>query len=127
MPVVNTCVNEVNHRLIVSRLPGRLGEFPAGGVTGWLEGWEKAGLGDGLWERPERQCGPLLAVHFQSCLDPEQCQGTRERCRSLLCLEKGAKSANGSKGALCLSSRDFLRNLTLRVIEGISADSKRLA
>ena len=60
MPVVNTCVNEVNHRLIVSRLLGRSGGFPAGGVIGWLEGWglqpregEKAGLGNGLWERRE--------------------------------------------------------------------------
>lgn len=34
MPVVNTCVNEVNHRLMVSRLSGRLGGFPAAGRLG---------------------------------------------------------------------------------------------
>lgn len=32
--MVNTCVNEVNHRLIVSRLPGRLG-----GISCWHWSW----------------------------------------------------------------------------------------
>ena len=34
MSVVNTCVNEVNHRLIVSRLPGRLGR-----ISCWRCNW----------------------------------------------------------------------------------------
>lgn len=39
MPVVNAGVNEVNRWLIVSRLPGRLGGLPAGGVIGQVESW----------------------------------------------------------------------------------------
>lgn len=41
MSMVNTCVNEVNHRLIVSRLPGRLGRISCGHCS-WLV-W-KAGV-----------------------------------------------------------------------------------
>lgn len=35
MPVVNTCVNEVNHRLTISRLPGRLRRISCGRCN-WL-------------------------------------------------------------------------------------------
>ena len=57
MSMVNTCVNEVNHRLIVSRLPGRLGRISCGHCS-WLV-WKagvcsvhrvKSWLGNGQWE-----------------------------------------------------------------------------
>lgn len=76
--VVNGCVNEVNHRLMISRLPGGRAGFPCRGVIGQvvsLGAVRKAVLCSGPWERWEavqpcdRTCqthlGPAPGPHFR--------------------------------------------------------------
>lgn len=137
MLVVNTWVNEVNHRLIVSRLPGRLGK-----ISCWRCNWlvwkagvssickcEKLGCemdcgrGGRLWDP---STGPVRP--FPMLPGPwAEGQGMKGKRCSSLSLGEGAKRTHSTKGALWLSSRAFSSNLILKVIGGISVYGGSLA
>lgn len=122
--VVNTGVNEVNHRLTVSRLLGRPKDFLLALKLVRLEGWSPKescpgqqgwGAGGGVGRKPSNPVTGLAGGTQDTCLQAVR-PHTRGQYSTLFCLRKCVMSTYHTRGAFCSFPLGLLGESDLRVI-----------